>query len=154
MKTILKILYRLSYFKIADWILEKLINSRKIGLLKVISANGHYKNRLMISNQLKKLSAKNQLLLLETIINDNIQVISQNGIRAAGKLKLKKGLIKKVAKREKYWVERESELIKKRARTEELLNNSTNHKRKFSDGETYKHTKQMLKKPMNTGSWY
>jgi hypothetical protein len=115
MKTILKILYRLSYFKIADWIMEKLIDLRKIGLLKVISANGHYKNRLMISNQLKKLSAKNQLLLLETIINDNIQVIYQNGIRAAGKLKLKKGLIKKVAKREKYWVERESELIKKRA---------------------------------------
>jgi hypothetical protein len=154
MKTILKIIYRLSYFKIPDWIVEKLMGSRKMGLLKIISAKGHYKNRMMISDQLKRLSAKNQLILLETIIDDNIQVISQSGIQAAKKLKLKDSLIKKVAMRKRYWEERELELVKKRARTKELLKNSTNHKRKFSDGETYKQTKQMLKKPMNTGSWY
>jgi hypothetical protein len=124
-----------------------------MNLLKTIAKSGHYKNRIFIAERINQLSDENKLQLIEILLNDSIEKISQLAIRESEKLILKKAFKLKVHEKSEYWVNKRLTDEKRKAKNKELLKNSTNSKRKFSNGESYQNMKNMLKKPMNTGKW-
>lgn len=146
--------YRKLYLKVPDWLMSRFLNKECLKILKFLSKNGHYKNRIYISKNASQQSIKSQIEILDILIDDVIPVVSKNAIDI-GKLLLQSSYIrKKASKKEIYWINREAELSEQQKNIAEILKGSTNYKRKFSDGGTLANMKNMLKKPMNTGKWF
>ena len=146
--------YRRLYFKVPHWLLSRFFRKKTVKALKFLCKNGHYKNRIYISENVAELPIEAQIELLDILIEDNISVVSFNAIAIGKYLLQSKYIRQKASEKEVYWKDREVALSEKQKRIAEILKGSTNHKRKFSDGSTLANMKNMLKKPMNTGKWF
>ena len=149
----LKILYKISYFKIPVFLMKYLISKKKIKSLKVVSKHGHYKDRIYIAEKINALSNDNKIQLIEILLDDKVEFISKLVIKFTKKTRLSEYVLEKAIEKEKFWKKKEVERDIKKEKMNKMLKNSTNRKRKFSNGESYQNAKNMLKKPMNTGRW-
>ena len=129
------------------------VKKQNIDLLQIISESGHYKNRKHIAQKIESFSKENKLKLIQILLNDNIEIISKFVINESTKMSLPKALQIEINKRTEYWEKNEIENEQKRIKMKNSLKNTTNRKRKFSNGETYQNMKEMIKKPMNIGKW-
>ncbi len=134
--------------------MSRFLNKEHLWILKFLSKYGHYKNRMLISEKASQLTNENQIEILDILLDDKISVISRNAIKIGALLLRSKDIRQRVSIKEIYWNTREAELSEKQKRIAEILKGSTNHKRKFSEGNTLANMKNMLKKPMNTGKWF
>jgi len=133
--------------------MKNLILKARMRLLLDIAKNGHYKNRIYLSENIKSFSYENKLRLIEVLINDKIEIISKLIIKESKNLSLPKSIQIQVKEKSEYWILKKIEIEKSKEKLGELFKNSTNRKRKFSKGDTLQNMKNMLKKPMNTGKW-
>jgi len=148
----LKILYSLFYFKIPRFILKKFISNNN-DALDIIAKRGHYKDRIYLAENIKTLNRENQLGLMKTLLDDNIEVVSKKTINQFSN-DVPKELASLIKKKSAYWKRKRIENDILSQKTSELLKDSKNYKRKFGNGESFQMIKQMLKKPMNTGKWF
>ena len=149
----LKFLYKISYFKIPEFIMNNFVLRQKMNSLKTIAKSGHYKNRMYIVERINLLSNENKLKLIEILYDDKIEIISKSAIKESSKLILPKLTKAQIIEKTEYWINKKIEAKKNGEKIKRLLKNTTNRKRKFSNGESYQNLKNMLKKPMNTGKW-
>lgn len=149
----IKLLYKIFYFKIPRIILNHFILKEKMSSLKTIAKSGHYKNRLYIAERIKSFSNENKLGLIAVLYNDKIEIVSRLAIEESNKLSLPESIQFQINQKVEYWIDKRIETERNEEKIERLLENSTNTKRKFSNGETYQGMKNMLKKPLNTGKW-
>jgi len=133
--------------------LKYLISKEKISSLKTISKHGHYKDRQYIAKRINAFSSKNKEQLIMILLDDQIEMISKMLIDYSKEYKSSNKVLEKAISKEKLWMKKKKEKELKREKMSEILKNSSNRKRKFSDGESYQAAKDMLKKPMNTGRW-
>ncbi|RDK88617.1 hypothetical protein C8D94_101492 [Marinirhabdus gelatinilytica] len=123
-------------------------------VLQFISKNGHYKNRIHISENISELSIPAQIKIVDILLDDPIQIISMNAIKIGKYLLQSKTIREKAFDKEIFWETRDAELLIKQKRIAHILKGSTNHKRKFGDGESLKNVKQMLKRNLHGGKWF
>ena len=154
MKILIKILYLISYVYFPKLIIEDLILFEQIESLKLIAKKGHYKNRLQIANNLNLLKKKHQSILIEILIDDKVESISQSIIEDFQMVKFQVDLNLKIENKKKFWKQNQSIKNKKLKLFSKIYKGTKNYKRKFSKGESYQNAKEMLKKPMNTGKWF
>jgi len=126
---------------------------QNIKMLEIIAELGHFKNRIYISDRIDTLSKENKIRLIKILFNDKIEIISRGAIDKSMKLSFPKNIRIQITEKLEYWKEKKNEQSLNSKRVSELLKGSTNQKRKFTNGETFSKTKEMLKKPMNTGKW-
>ena len=150
----LKILYTLFYFSIPKSLLKKWIQKRKINVLTLVAKKGNYKNRIFIANNLDPLRIEYQWKLLKILLNDSVEVISKKMIDIYEFHYLPGALTVLILDRKKYWQEKRIADVENSERVSNLLKNTKQYKRKFSDGETFKNVKKMLQKPLNIGKWF
>ena len=150
----LKLLYQILYFKFPDAIIRSFIRKQRMKTLLTISEVGHYKNRTFIAENIGSLSSPIQLKLILILLNDNIEKISQLAIEKSKEIALNKSQQNMIKEKVQYWENKKIETAQNQKKIQELLKNSTNTKRKFSNGETYQEMKEMIKKPMNLGKWF
>jgi hypothetical protein len=147
-------IYKALYFKLPIWLLSRLLKKNTVNLLQIVSKDGHYKNRIYISENIDQLPVATQIKVLDILLEDPIQIVSINAI-GYGKLLLQSKYIRQKAhQKERYWERRELELSDKQKRIAEILKGSTNYKRKFGDGASLKNVKQMLKRNLHGGKWF
>ena len=149
-----KFLLKILYFKVPNFILTFLIEKEKMNSIGIIGKDGHYKNRIYLAEYIQVFSYENKLKLIEILLEDNIKYISNLAIKESKKIILKKNLKRKVNEKIEFWNTKKIQTEINKEKNERLLKNSTNRKRKFSNGESYQSLKNMLKKPMNTGKWF
>jgi|TARA_B110000240_G_scaffold92237_1_gene104770 hypothetical protein len=149
-----KFLLKILYFKVPNFILNFLIKKDKMNSIEIIGKDGHYKNRIYLAKYIHVFSYENKLKLIEILLEDNIEYISNLAIKESKKIILKKNLKRKVNEKIEFWNTKKIQTEINKEKNERLLKNSTNRKRKFSNGESYQNLKNMLKKPMNTGKWF
>jgi len=131
-----------------DFILEQNIKT-----LEIIAEFGHFKNRIFISDRIDSLSKENKIRLIQILFNDKVENISRNAIEKSLKLNFPRNTRIKITEKLEYWNNKNIERELNSKRVSELLKGTKNHKRKFSNGETFKSVKEMIKKPMNIGKW-
>lgn len=147
-------IFRDLYVKVPDRLMVRFLKKEPLKILKFLSKNGHYKNRIYISESVSQMSIEAQIELLDILIEDPIPVVSLHAIES-GKLVLRSKIIRqKAIEKEAYWATRKAELSEKQKRIAEILKGSTNYKRKFGQGESLKNVKQMLKKNLHGGKWF
>lgn len=154
MQNLLKLFYVIFYVKLPWFIIKYLILKGKIKTLEVIAQKGHYKNRIQLTQNIDRLSIKNQWKLLLILLDDKIEKISKDIIKQYENKYLPSDLKSALFNKRKYWKEKHKIDSRKKERIAELFKNNTNYKRKFGDGESLKNVKEMLKKPMNIGKWF
>ena len=123
-------------------------------MLQIVSRDGHYKNRIYISENVSKLPVESQIKLLEILIDDPIPIVSKNAIGVGRFVLNSKHIRQRASEKDQYWKKLEVELSEKQIRIAEILKGSTNYKRKFGQGESLKNVKQMLKKNLHGGKWF
>jgi len=154
MEKILRILYLLFYFSVPKFVLNKLILHEQIETLKLVAEKGNYKNRIFIAKNIDSLSIEYQWKLIIILLNDKIEYISKNIINKYEFYYLPNELTILLLKRKSYWNAKKIADKERQKKISEMLKNTTQYKRKFSNGETLQNLKQMLRKPMNIGKWF
>ena len=139
MSVFLKISYFFFYFKLPWFFIKHLILRGKIKTIEIIAKKGHFKNRIK---------------LFEVLLEDKIEIISMDMIKRYESRYLPEDLAISLTNKKRYWEEKKIADDQKQKKNAELLKNATQYKRKFSDGETFKNVKQMLRSPLNTGKWF
>jgi hypothetical protein len=131
------------------------VSKQKIKLLEIISESGHYKNRKYIAESIDSFSNQNQnkLRLMKILLNDKIEIISKLIINESTKMNLTKAQQNEFDEKIEYWNQKEFENNLKKEKMKKIFKNTTNRKRKFSNGETFQNMKEIIKKPMNIGKW-
>lgn len=153
MKYFLIITYSLLYIKIPIYFLQKWIISQRIKTLSIIANKGHYKNRLYLAKHISSLHISGQHKLINILVDDPVQIISETTIYVSKTLRLLDELQVIISEKEAYWIAHTKEQEEKKKAYSKIYKNIPNYKRKFSNGESYQQMKQALKKGMNIGKW-
>ena len=104
------------YLKIPDWLMVRFLKKESLRTLIFISKNGHFKNRIYISENVSKLATEAQIEILDILIEDSIPVVSLNAIEAGRVLLRSRHIRQKAMEKQAYWTTRKAELSEKQKR--------------------------------------
>ena len=103
MRRLLIIIYGAFYSKIPNWVLQKWVTSQRISLLEVVAKKGHYKNRIYIAEHISSLHINGQHKLINILLDDPVEYISQKIIESSKSLRLLDELKDRILEKKNYW---------------------------------------------------
>jgi len=127
--------------------------SQRVNMILVVAKKGHYKNRLYLAEHIASLHINGQHKLINLLVDDPVQVISETTIQVSKTLRLLDELQVTISEKEAYWITHAKEQEERKEAYSKIYKKLPQYKRKFSDGESYQQMKQALKKGMNIGKW-
>ncbi|XLS29036.1 hypothetical protein ACJD0Z_17785 [Flavobacteriaceae bacterium M23B6Z8] len=132
----------------------RIVRTHKLRYLLFVARFGHYKNRIILSENLKTLKTPLRNRIALELLNDRVQRISENGINSL--LLSHDEFNRKAAQfKKEYWEAYNQAEEENATRVEQLLKGSSNYKRKFGDiNSSFEMVKELLKKPIHGGRWF